>query len=384
MRIRMLRLKTIRDGDGRRVGNGKVFAILAASGRSVRFGSDKLELDFGGMPIWERSFRVLLNSGAVDSVGVVTTPEKVVGVLAKFPEMGFVVSGGATRAESVRRGLAAVPEGFEFVLVHDAARPFASAELIQRVVDGVREHGAVYPGVGVTDTLRIEGTVLERSLLVAAQTPQAARLDWLRSAMDNGAELTDEMAYLQSAGFDVVAVEGDPANKKITNPGDLVKEMEIRTGFGYDVHRFSDDPNRPLWLGGVEFDDRPGLEGHSDADALLHAIVDALLGAAALGDIGVHYPPSDAQWKDCASIRFVKETGILLEKECWSIVNIDATVVAERPRLMPRAVEIRKVISDALGISIDRVSVKATTNEKLGAIGNSEGIAGYAVATIRR
>ncbi len=366
------------------MGHGKVFAILAASGRSVRYGADKLELDCGGVPVWERSFRALMDSGVVDSVGVVTTPDKVVGVLAKFPEMGFVVSGGATRAESVRRGLAAVPEGFEYVLVHDAARPFASGDLIGRVVDAVKEHGAAYPGVGVADTVRLSGNILDRSQLVAAQTPQGARVDWLRTAMENHAELTDEMSYLQEAGFKIVSVEGDPANKKITNPGDMQLESEIRTGFGYDVHRFSDDPERPLWLGGVEFDDRPGLEGHSDADALLHAIVDALLGAAALGDIGVHYPPSDPQWKDCASIRFVKETSLLLNREGWRIVNVDATVVAERPRLMPRVAEIRQVISDALGISVDRVSVKATTNEKLGAIGNSEGIAGYAVATIRR
>lgn len=380
----MRRSTIVRLGDGRRVGNGKVFAILVASGRSVRFGSDKLELDCRGLRVWERSFRALLDAGAVDSVGVVTRPEKVVGVLGQFPEMGFVVSGGKTRDESVRRGLAAVPDGYEFVLVHDAARPYVSAELIHRVIEGVREHGAVYPGVRVVDTIRMGGELLERSLLVAAQTPQAARLDWLRVAMENPAELTDEMAYLQAAGFEAVAVEGDPANRKITNPGDLVTEMEFRTGFGYDVHRFSEDADRPLWLGGVEFDDRPGLEGHSDADALLHAIVDALLGAAALGDIGVHYPPSDPQWKNCASVRFVQETGCLLNKEGWRIVNVDATVVAERPRVMARAAEIREVISEALGISVDRVSVKATTNEKLGAIGNSEGIAGYAVATICR
>jgi len=366
------------------VGSGKVFAILVASGRSVRFGEDKLVLDCGGMPVWERSFRALAGSGVVDAVGVVTLPDKVVGVLERFPEMGFVVSGGASRAESVRRGLAAVPEDYEFVLVHDAARPYVSGDLIRRVVDGVKDHGAVYPVVGVSDTVRLDGALIDRAKLVAAQTPQAARTEWLKAAMENPAELTDEMAYLQEAGFEIVAVEGDPANKKITNPGDVVYEMEIRTGFGYDVHRFSEEADRPLWLGGVEFDDRPGLEGHSDADALLHAIVDALLGAAALGDIGVHYPPSDAQWKNCASIRFVKETSLLLNKEGWRIVNVDATVVAERPRVMPRAAEIRQVISDALGISIDRVSVKATTNEKLGAIGNSEGIAGYAVATIRR
>lgn len=371
-------------GESCRVDKSKVFAILVASGRSVRFGADKLELDCGGMPVWERSFRALLDSGLVGSVGVVTRPEKVKGVLARVPEMGFVVSGGATRAESVRRGLAAVPKGVEIVMVHDAARPFVSAEVVCRVVEGAEEHGAAYPGVPVTDTVRMEGELLERSLLVAAQTPQGARVDLLKAAMANPAELTDEMAYLQAAGIEIVAVDGDPANKKITHPGDLVNEMEIRTGFGYDVHRFSDDPERPMWLGGVEFDDRPGLDGHSDADALLHAVVDALLGAAALGDIGVHYPPSDPQWKNCASIRFVKETANLLNKEGWRIVNVDATVVAERPRVMPKAAEIRQTIAEALGVSVDRVSVKATTNEKLGAIGNSEGIAGYAVATIRR
>lgn len=362
----------------------RVFAILVAAGRSERFGSDKLEFSVGGVPVWLASLRALQSSGAIDSVGVVTRREKVAIVLDRAPEVSFVVTGGSSRAESVRRGLAAVPEGFDVVLVHDAARPYVSPEVVGRVVDGVGELGAAYPAVGVTDTVRQGDQLLDRSELRAAQTPQGARIEVLRAAMANPVELTDEMAYVQAAGFEYLAVEGDPANKKVTYVGDVAMTGEVRTGFGYDVHRFSDDPNRPLWLGGVEFDDRPGLEGHSDADVLLHAIVDALLGAAGLGDIGVHYPPSDMRWKNCSSIRFVKETESLLSASGWCITHVDATIVAERPKVMPRAAEIRSVIADALGIEIDRVSVKATTNERLGAIGNSEGIAGYAVATIAR
>lgn len=366
------------------MGTGRVFAILAASGGSSRFGADKLELDCSGEPVWLKSYRALAESRYIDAVGVVTQAQKVARVLAQAPGAAFVVTGGATRDESVRRGLEAVPEGYEFVLVHDAARPFLSDEVIGRVVEAIRRTGAAYPAVPVTDTVRLDGGLLDRSRLLAAQTPQGARLDWLRAAMQSPSSLTDEAAYLQAAGRPVEPVAGDPANKKITYPGDTLMEQETRTGFGYDIHRFSNDPARPMWLGGVEFNDRPGLEGHSDADALLHAVVDALLGAASLGDIGVHYPPSDPQWKNCPSIRFLTETGILLSQAGWRISNIDATVVAERPRVMPRAAEIRQTIADALGIEVSRVSVKATTNEGLGAIGNSEGIAGYAVATIRR
>lgn len=366
------------------MGTAKVFAILAASGSSNRFGADKLEIDCGGIPVWLRSYQALSQSGSVDAVGIVTRPDKVAPYLAAAPGAAFVVSGGETRAQSVRRALEAVPSGFEFVLVHDAARPFLDSSLVERLVDAVKAHGAAYPSIAVTDTVRRGRELVDRSELRAAQTPQGARLDWLRAAMQDPTERTDEMSYIQAAGYEFQSVEGDPANKKITHLGDIPLGDETRTGFGYDIHRFSSDPSRPMWLGGVEFDDRPGLEGHSDADALLHAVVDALLGAAGLGDIGVHYPPSDPQWKDCPSLRFLRETGHLLSQAGWRITNIDATVVAERPRVMPRAMEIRQAIADALDIEVGRVSVKATTNEGLGAIGKSEGIAGYATATIRR
>jgi 2-C-methyl-D-erythritol 4-phosphate cytidylyltransferase/2-C-methyl-D-erythritol 2,4-cyclodiphosphate synthase len=194
------------------------------------------------------------------------------------------------------------------------------------------------------------------------------------------------MALLEALGVHTTFVDGEDTNFKLTTPADLNKiPMEYRTGLGYDIHSFSTDPDRPLWLGGVEFpNDKPGLEGHSDADALLHAVVDSLLGAASLGDIGVHYPPTDPQWKNVSSLIFLQETGMILKEKGWSIVNIDSTVLAERPKVMARRQEICEAIARALDISPDRVSVKATTNEKLGAIGREEGIAAFATATLRR
>lgn len=304
------------------------------------------------------------------------------------PEAEFVVRGGNSRTESVRAGIDALPSDVGYVAIHDAARPFAKPDLIELVIQKAREVGAAFPALPVSDTLRQHQADgwrdLDRGSIVRVQTPQVIRRDWITQALAPNQDSTDDIAAIIAHGFPAESVPGDPANVKITVMADLPQESEIRTGFGYDVHRFSSDPDRPLWLGGIEFDDRPGLEGHSDADALIHAIVDALLGAAGEGDIGVHYPPSDERWKNCPSRRFLAESALLLRSQGWHIINIDATVVAERPRVMPRSLEIRRVLAESLELDIARVSVKATTNEKLGAIGNSEGIACYAVATIRR
>jgi 2-C-methyl-D-erythritol 4-phosphate cytidylyltransferase/2-C-methyl-D-erythritol 2,4-cyclodiphosphate synthase len=187
-----------------------------------------------------------------------------------------------------------------------------------------------------------------------------------------------------------VLVPGEPGNFKITTPEDFLRAQgalgmsETRSGFGYDIHPFSEDAERALWLGGVHFPGHPGLEGHSDADVLLHAVTDSLLGAAALGDIGQHFPNTDPQWRGKASSHFLRHAATLLQAEGWSVVNIDATVVAESPKVMKRASEIRMAIADAVGCDAARVSVKATTNERLGSIGRSEGIAAFATATIRR
>lgn len=369
------------------VATDRCFGLLVAAGSSVRFGRDKLWETLDGVPVWRKAFDALLASLRIDSVGIVVPAERIAEFRAIAPEAGFVVAGGSTRTESVMRGLAAIPDAFTHVAIHDAARPFATATMIDRVVDAAFESGAAFPAISVSDTLRIrEGETwvdVDRDRVVRVQTPQVARRDWLQSAIA-GTSATDDVRLLLNAGYPVRSVEGDPGNVKITVVDDLPRETEFRTGLGYDIHRFSTDPNRPLWLGGIEFDERPGLEGHSDADPLIHAVVDAILGAAAEGDIGTHYPPSDPRWKNCASRRFLEESVELIRGKGWQIVNVDATVVAERPRILPRSGEIRKVLAESLKLDIARVSVKATTNEKLGALGKSEGIACYAVATIRR
>ncbi len=310
---------------------------------------------------------------------------------AQFLEVTAAVQGGGTRQESVRAGLRALPEGTEFVLIHDGARPFISQDLIARVIQSTQEHGAATPALAVTDTIRQGNKTLDRSQLHAVQTPQGFRVSDLLKAYENPQPATDDAGLMDQAGFPVALVEGDRRNIKLTTIEDyeLALRMiqvipETRTGLGYDIHAFSQDPTRPLWLGGVQFEGAPGLEGHSDADALLHAVVDALLGAAGMGDIGLLYPNTDPEWKDVRSTRFLEETAARLRAEAWEIVHLDATILAEVPKVMPRSHDIKQAIALATGIDPGCVSIKATTNEKLGAIGRSEGIAAMAVATIRR
>jgi 2-C-methyl-D-erythritol 4-phosphate cytidylyltransferase/2-C-methyl-D-erythritol 2,4-cyclodiphosphate synthase len=261
--------------------------------------------------------------------------------------------------------------------------------LIDRVIAAASEHGAAAPAIPVVDTLRnVSGEVVDRTRLVGMQTPQASQLEaFLLSHEKSTLEVTDDIALLEQVGMKAVIVPGESANFKITTEDDLAKARgiagfrETRSGFGYDIHRFSQDPDRPMMVGGVMFDG-PGLEGHSDADALLHAVVDSVLGAAGLGDIGVHFPNSDPRWHNKPSIEFVHYAADLVGRDGWQITNIDATIVAEHPKVMSRAQEIRVAIAEGLGIAAARVSVKATTNEMLGAIGRGEGFAAFAVATL--
>lgn len=377
----------------------RVCAILLAAGLSTRFGSDKLQSEIDAVPLWLRSYKALLNSPSIHAVGIVTTEDKIAPVSKLAPEAIFVTPGGATRQQSAKAGIQAVPDDYDIVLIHDAARPFVTDQVIFNVVQGIKTDGAAYPVIPAVDTWRQvdpdtnSAILLDRSNLFAAQTPQGADRESLLKAHQNSTEeYTDDAALLAAAGFTPIAVPGDPQNIKITHQSDLQtlpntpKNTTIfRTGLGYDIHSFSPDPTRPLWLGGVEFtDDKPGLEGHSDADALLHAVVDALLGAISAGDIGVHYPNSDPRWKDRPSIHFLAESSNLLRERGWTIVNIDATVIAERPKVMKRAGDIIQTIAAAAQIEPGQVSIKATTNEKLGSIGRAEGIAALAVATVKK
>jgi 2-C-methyl-D-erythritol 4-phosphate cytidylyltransferase/2-C-methyl-D-erythritol 2,4-cyclodiphosphate synthase len=307
-------------------------------------------------------------------------------------DVGALIEGGSERADSVRAGLSEL-EG-DAVLVHDAARPFCPSAVIDRLIASLEFFEGAAPVLPVGDTLaRIDrglGEAVERTGLARVQTPQAFRLASLKSAYElwEGPAPTDETTVVRAAGMKVSAVAGDPALEKLTLPSDferaeqwLAGRLQPRTGIGFDVHAFSGDG--PIMLGGIEVPHCKGLAGHSDADVVLHAIVDALLGAAGLGDIGEHFPPSDPQWKDAPSSLFLAHAVDLLRKLGATIDHIDCTVIAEAPKIGPHRGAIRERICQIADLRVDQVSVKATTTEGLGFTGRGEGIAAQAVANIR-
>lgn len=371
----------------------RVVAAILAAGRGSRFGGDKTQVALGGRPVWRWSYDTYASHPAVDGVVLVGSETNLANLRAAEGALA-VVSGGETRQDSSRAALEAAGDA-DVLLVHDAARPFVTPGVIRDVVAAIAERGAAAAGVPVTDTIKrvVDGRVetVDRAPLWAMQTPQGARTELLREAHARAdSAQTDEMALIEALGVHPLIVPGDPTNFKITTPEDLARAQaftgppETRTGFGYDIHPFSDDPTRTLYLGGVAFPDHPALDGHSDADVLLHAATDALLGAAGLGDIGQHFPNTDPRWRGEPSLTFLRHAGSLLADDGWRIVNLDMTAIAESPKIMRRADEIRQTVGAALGIEAGRVSVKATTNERLGTIGRGEGIAALAVATILR
>ncbi len=312
--------------------------------------------------------------------------------------------GGATRQDSVCNGLEALAAaGYgdeDSVLIHDAARPFVTPELIARALDAVREKGAAIPALAVTDTIkqvspedRITGTP-ERASLRAVQTPQAFRFGLILAAhraarQDGGRELTDDAAVAEWAGKCVFTFPGEAENVKLTTMEDFLRAEakllhdlpDIRTGQGFDVHALGEGDH--VWLGGVKIPHSNGLIGHSDADVLLHAITDAVLGAIAEGDIGQHFPPSDEKWRGASSDRFLAHAAALVSARGGRVAHIDATLICERPKLGPHRQAIRARIAEIMDLPLDRVAVKATTTEKLGFTGRQEGIAAQALATVR-
>lgn len=369
----------------------RVVALLPAAGRGERFGRDKLEMPLGGRPIWRWGYDLLSSHPRIAEVLVIGERNGV-----------RWTPGGATRQTSVAQGLAQVGPDVDAVLIHDAARPFLSEALVDRVLDALADHPSVAAVLPVVDTIResspLGTTVLDRSRLWTMQTPQAARTDLLRRALsESQGDYTDDVAALEAIGIETHFVQGERRNFKITTEEDywmattLIDRatdapsvLEFRTGLGYDVHAFSADPDRPLWLGCVRFEGAPGLLGHSDADAVAHAVVDAILGAAGLGDIGVHFPNDDLRWKDAPSALFLTEAATLVRNVGWALVHIDVSVLAEKPRIMVRRDEMCAAMAEALGIEANRISIKATTNEGLGAIGRGEGIAAFAIANLSR
>jgi 2-C-methyl-D-erythritol 4-phosphate cytidylyltransferase/2-C-methyl-D-erythritol 2,4-cyclodiphosphate synthase len=363
-----------------------VGAVILAAGQSERYGRNKLLESLAGRPLWRASFDAFASHARIDQVGIVCS-QALLEECQAVPGAAFVVLGGSSRQQSSRIGIEAFDT--DIVLIHDAARPFVSPNVISRVLDGVLEAGAAVPVIPVTDTIKRASEAgletLDRASLMAAQTPQGALRElWLQGFAQADGDATDDVALLERQGIAVLPVAGDPANVKITRPGDLPSLMEYRTGHGYDIHAFSTDPERPMWLGGLEFDDRPGLDGHSDADAVLHAVVDALMGGAGLGDIGEHFPNSDPRWKNRDSGHFLRHAAALIAENGWNITHIDVSILAERPKITPVRAQMQARIAELAGIDASRVSVKATTNEGLGAIGRGEGIAAFAVASLVR
>ncbi|WP_210358605.1 bifunctional 2-C-methyl-D-erythritol 4-phosphate cytidylyltransferase/2-C-methyl-D-erythritol 2,4-cyclodiphosphate synthase [Sphingomonas beigongshangi] len=363
-------------------------ALILAAGSGTRAGgaTPKQFAKVAGKALVSHAYEAFANHPAVDSVVVVVAP----GAEAQARDaLGDVrmVTGGQSRRESVALGLAAI-EG-ERVLVHDAARPFVPAAVIDRVVSALDRADGAYPVLAVADTLVRDGAVVSRDGLSRVQTPQGFALEALRSAhrqWPDGEEATDDAQMVRRLGGRVVLVQGDPMLDKVTHPEDFAAAekrvaWETRSASGFDVHRLEE--GEELWLGGVLIPHDKGLSGHSDADVALHAITDALLGTIAAGDIGTHFPPSDPQWKGAESGQFLRHAAALVADAGGRVDFVDLTLICESPKIGPHRSAMRARIATLLDLPEARVSVKATTTERLGFTGRGEGIAAQAVATIR-
>lgn len=417
------------DSPGNVLAPVKYAVVIVAAGRGARMGGPPKQFrHVGGAPLVVHTLRAFQKTaGWVAHPILVVAGDQIDHAKQLLTEHGLthvvVCQGGAERVDSVRRGFAHVPPDIQLVAIHDAARPLVKPELITRVLACADEHGAALPALPARDTIKLatgqlsEGAVvrqtIDRQRVYLAQTPQIFRRQLLASALTSWVDrgkppVTDDAQLVELAGFEVKLVEGDPANFKVTITEDLdrleqVLERQqqqagmdkrvprsavrtgppaagniVRVGIGYDVHRLV--PGRRLILGGVQIDFELGLDGHSDADVLAHAIGDALLGAAALGDIGQHFPPNDERYKDADSLQLLAAISRLLAEHGVGIGSIDSVVICERPKLAPHVPAMRGRLAEALGLPIHAVSVKATTSERLGFTGRQEGIAAQASA----
>jgi len=374
-------------------------ALIVGAGRGHRFGSEipKQYCDVGGQSLIRRILSGFLDHLDIDGVRAVIHPDdrahynrSVRGLDGLLPP----VSGGATRQDSVRLGLESLGDlKPRRVLIHDAARPFVNSQLISRVIEALNDSTAAIPTLPVNDTLKRAangwvGETVDRSGLWRAQTPQGFRYVEILAAHRTmaGRELTDDAAVAEAAGLAVAIVNGDEANVKVTTQDDLARAerslgaIHPRTGMGFDVHRFGDGDH--VMLCGVKIPHSRGLEGHSDADVGLHAVTDALLGTIGGGDIGHHFPPTDAAWRDAASEVFLDHVRKMIATAGGTITNIDVTLICEAPKVGPHRDAMRHRISEILGVEIVAVNVKATTTESLGFTGRGEGIVAQALATV--
>ena len=374
----------------------KVTALIVAAGSGSRMGGElpKQYRLLAGKSVLAHAVDALASHPRIDAVRVVigAGQAEFAATALAHRDVGSLITGGAERADSVRAGLTAIGDGI--VLVHDAARPFCPPAVIDRLLDALDNHDGAVPALPIADTLaQARGPIdamVDRNGLVRIQTPQAFHVEDLLYAYDEAKRRapTDESTVMVEAGLKVATVEGDPMLDKLTTAQDfdraeaaLAARLITRTGQGFDVHAFSGEG--PIMLGGIAVPHERGLAGHSDADVALHSITDALLGAAALGDIGDHFPPSDPQWKGAASDRFLAHAAGLIRSAGGMIDHVDCTIICEAPKVGPHRAAMRARIAEILALSVDRVSIKATTTERLGFTGRGEGMAAQATATIR-
>lgn len=399
----------------------KTAVIIAAAGMGRRLGGPipKQFMDMGGQPVIVKTLKVFEAMDEIDHIFIVTNEDYVEHCEKLTTEYGItkltaIVKGGAERQDSVYNALKAVGTSADYVLIHDAARPFVTPKVVINVLEGIVQRGVAVACVPMKDSLRrlsaggkdviggadrdasadkvscaVQQTAtgscaVDRSQYFAVQTPQGfetcAILHAYEKAYEEGYYGTDDASLAERAGMDVAIVGGDYANIKITTREDL--PMEYRVGTGFDVHKFEE--NRKLILGGVDIPYEKGLAGHSDADVLVHALMDALLGAAALGDIGRHFPDTDQQYKGISSLKLLEHVGSLLADEGYAIGNVDVTVIAQAPKIAPHIEAMRDNIAEILKLDKSRINIKGTTTEKLGFTGRKEGIAAEAVCALYR
>ncbi|WP_420145046.1 bifunctional 2-C-methyl-D-erythritol 4-phosphate cytidylyltransferase/2-C-methyl-D-erythritol 2,4-cyclodiphosphate synthase [Sphingobium sp.] len=378
----------------------KIVALIVAAGQGSRAGGDtaKQFRDIVGKAVLTHAYDAMAAHDAIDAIHIVLgagQEEYARSLLAERP--ASFITGADSRRGSVRAGLEAIAAagGADIVLIHDAARPFLPDEVTDRLLAGLEQAKGAVPVLPVADTLvRGQGGHMadgvDRADLFRVQTPQAFRFDAILAAhraWDDRREATDDAAILKAWGHDVILVQGDERLEKLTYPQDFARAAmqmtpprSTRVGMGYDVHRLA--PDEELWLGGVLVPHDRGLAGHSDADVALHAIVDAILGALADGDIGSHFPPSDAKWRGASSDRFLAYARDRVAARDGVIDHVDLTIICEAPKIGPHRDAMRARIAEILSVPVERISVKATTTERLGFAGRREGIAAQAVATL--
>ena len=377
--------------------NMKTTVIIPAAGVGKRMGAaqPKQYMNIEGEPMICKTVRTFAENPKVDQIVIVTSEDQMETchhlLASNLPDVHLskvlpIVKGGKERQMSVFNGLKYLKENGkpDYVLIHDAARPYVSNEIIDNTFEKIQETGGAVVCVKPKDTIRTSNETLKRDELYVVQTPQGFQFDLIYEAHlkaeNEGFLGTDDAGLFERLGRKLSFVEGSFENIKITTPEDL--PMEMRIGQGFDVHKLVE--NRKCIIGGVDIPYEMGLLGHSDADVLCHAITDAILGAANLGDIGKLFPDTDPAYKGADSIMLLGKVGDLVREKGYTIGNIDATVICERPKIGPHREAMAKNIADALKTQIDRVSIKATTTEKLGFTGRKEGIASQAVVLLRK